>query len=281
MHKIRTRKIPFEFPQDIEPYWKPDMPEWSALLNGLSLTMPYLEPFLIRTIREAAEQIEDPALTAEVRAFVEQEAQHFSQHRKFNELIKSKGYPDLANLEKEMERYYAKLDGASLQKRMAYTSGFETMTIGLTRFMVNRRRWLFKDADPRVASLMLWHIVEEAEHKSVAVDVYRAVCPGYPAWVMGLFHAAFHVLAMAIRGARSMLVRDGRFTLASKLRLAGLIASFLVTWLPVLIKSLLPGHHPDHIEDPLWVRQWIAEYDDKEGVPLLDTSHDDIPARFA
>ncbi|MCZ6617113.1 MAG: metal-dependent hydrolase [Gammaproteobacteria bacterium] len=280
MHDIRTRRIPFEFPQDIEPYWKPDMPEWSALLNGLSLTMPYLEPFLIRTIREAAESIEEAELHSEVRAFVEQEAQHFSQHRKFNELIKSKGYPHLAELESEMESYYRKLDAASLQKRMAYTSGFETMTIGLTRFLINRRRWLFKDADPRVASLMLWHIVEEAEHKSVAVDVYRAVCPGYRAWVFGLFHGSFHVLSMAIRGATMMLVRDGRFKFVNKLRLTGLVASFLMTWAPVLVRSLLPGHHPDHIEDPPWVAQWINEYDVKEGVPLLDTSHDDIPASF-
>ncbi len=281
MHNITTRRIPFEFPEDIDPYWKPDMPEWSALLNGLSLTMPYLEPFLIRTIREAAEQIEDADLTDEVRSFVEQEAQHFSQHRKFNELIKSKGYTVLAELEEEMEAYYQKLDGSSLQKRMAYTSGFETMTIGLTRFLVNRRRWLFKGADPRVASLMLWHIVEEAEHKSVAVDAYRAVCPGYRAWAFGLFHGTFHVLSMSIRGAVTMLAHDGRFNLVSKLRLAGLVASFLWTWLPVLLRSLLPGHHPDHIEDPLWVHQWISEYETSEGVPLLDTSHKDIPASFA
>jgi len=280
MHNIRTRKIPFEFPQDIEPYWKPDMPEWCALLNGISLTMPYLEPFLIRSIRDAAQQIEEVELKDEIRSFIEQEAQHFSQHRKFNELIKSKGYAVLAELEEEMEVYYQKLDGSSLQKRMAYTSGFETMTIGLTRFLVNRRRWLFKDADPRVASMMLWHIVEEAEHKSVAIDAYRAACPGYLAWVYGLFHGAFHVLFMAIRGAAMMLAEDGRFKLVNKLRLAGLVVSFLMTWAPVLIRSLLPGHHPDHIEDPLWVQQWIREYDAKEGVPLLDTSHDDIPASF-
>jgi len=281
MHKITTRRIPFEFPDDIEPYWKPDMPEWSAFLNGLSLTMPYLEPFLIRSIREAGEAITDQGLKQDIKGFIEQEAQHFSQHRKFNELLKAKGYSELAELEQQMDVAYKKLDEASLQKRMAYTSGFETMTIGLTRFLVNRRRWLFKDADPRVASLMLWHIVEEAEHKSVAIDAYRAACPGYLPWAIGLFHGSFDVIFNALKGARLMLKKDGLFTFKNQLRLAGLGISFMGTWIPVLIRSLLPGHHPDDIKEPQWVHDWVREYEDSPGVPLLDTSHPDIPARFA
>ena len=281
MQTITTRRIPFEFPEDIEPYWKADMPEWCAFLNGLSLTMPYLEPFLIRSVREAAESITDERIKADAKSFIEQEAQHFSQHRKFNELLKSKGYEGLANIETEMEVSYKKLNSRSLRHRMAYTSGFETMTLGLTRFLVDKRCWLFKDADPRIASLMLWHIVEEAEHKNVAIDVYRAACPGYLSWAYGLFHGSFHVIFYSIRGASFMLKQDGMWKLKNKLAMARLLESFAVTWFPILARSLLPGHHPSKIPDPDWVGEWVQEYRDNEGIPLLDTHHDQIPARFA
>lgn len=38
--QLVVRKIPFEFPDDLEPHWKPDEPEWSHMVNGASLTMP-------------------------------------------------------------------------------------------------------------------------------------------------------------------------------------------------------------------------------------------------
>ena len=41
---------------------------------AFSLTMPYLEPYLIRTYRSVADDITDPALAADVREFIGQEA---------------------------------------------------------------------------------------------------------------------------------------------------------------------------------------------------------------
>ena len=29
-----VRKMPFEFPDDINPHWAPDKPEWSQMANG-------------------------------------------------------------------------------------------------------------------------------------------------------------------------------------------------------------------------------------------------------
>ena len=57
-----TRRIPFEFPDDLDPVWNTEQHEWSHMINGASVTMPYLEPFLIATLREAADHIDDPDL---------------------------------------------------------------------------------------------------------------------------------------------------------------------------------------------------------------------------
>ena len=93
------RRIDFVFPDDIEPIWKADDPEFCAMVNGASLTMPYLEPFLIKTVREAAQAIDDPRVGEEAKAFNTQEQFHYRAHRRFNELIKAKGFPELAGLE--------------------------------------------------------------------------------------------------------------------------------------------------------------------------------------
>lgn len=59
-----VRRIPFGFPEDISPHWHPARPEWSHMITGGSLAMPYLEPFLIDTMRDALEHIDDPGARA-------------------------------------------------------------------------------------------------------------------------------------------------------------------------------------------------------------------------
>jgi hypothetical protein len=51
--------------------------------------------------------------------------------------------------------------------------------------LVRHRAFFFRDADPSVSSLVLWHFVEEVEHKRAAFGVYRAVF-GPMAGVRGL-----------------------------------------------------------------------------------------------
>lgn len=53
MPDLVVRKMPFEFPEDIDASWNKAKPEWSHMVNGTSLAMPFLEPYLIRTMRKA------------------------------------------------------------------------------------------------------------------------------------------------------------------------------------------------------------------------------------
>jgi uncharacterized protein len=48
---IEVRKVPFEFPLDFRPHWHPADPALSQLINGTSILLPYLEPFIIDAIR--------------------------------------------------------------------------------------------------------------------------------------------------------------------------------------------------------------------------------------
>ena len=67
MTDIIVRKMPFEFPDDIQAHWCPGRPEWSHMVNGASLAMPYLEPYLIRTMRKAHKQLDSETLKIDLQ----------------------------------------------------------------------------------------------------------------------------------------------------------------------------------------------------------------------
>ena len=280
---IEVRKVPFEFPDDLELIWHPDHHEWSQMLNGASLTMPYLEPFLIATLREAAPGISDPAIAQEVVGFCAQEGQHFRTHRRYNELLKRR-YPELGDVEASMKQSYDRIrDRRSLAFRLAYAAGFESMTLGVTTWLVEDRVKLFAGADTRVVSFVLWHMVEEVEHKRVAFDAYQAAIGSYWQRALGVFTGSLHVFLLARRGCVAMLKADGRWrSPRSRLRLWRRTAAFFAAVVPGAIRSALPGHDPRREADPPWVTAWIqgyAERGDLHEVPLVDT-HDgrlDVP----
>jgi predicted metal-dependent hydrolase len=282
------RRIPFEFPDDLNPVWHPTDPEFSAMVNGASLVMPYLEPFLIRTMREALPQVDDAAVAESGRAFNTQEQHHYQAHRRYNELLKRSRYPQLAAIEADMVASYARLSKRDLRARLAYTAGFEAMTLGVTRWLVDERRTLFGGSDSRVASFVLWHFVEESEHKCVAHDVWHALHGAdrggvWLARAIGVLHGSLDVMWYSMRGYRAILKHDGRWwSPRSRLRLFRRLMGFVGTVAPYLCRALLPGHDPRQERDPQWVEDWMAGYAaaPPAGVPLLDTAHPDLPVPF-
>jgi len=282
---IEVRRVPFEFPDDLSPVWHSGHHEWSHMINGASLTMPYLEPFLIATLREARGEIHEPAILEEVAGFVGQEGQHFRTHRRYNELLKKNGYPELAAVEEAMKRSYERMKHKrSLAFRLAYAAGFESMTLGVTDWLVGNRVELFGGSDTRVASFVLWHMVEEVEHKRVAFDAYQAAVGKYWHRVLGVATGSVHVFLWSRKGCIVMLKADGQWrNLRSRLRLWRRTASFFAAVVPGALRSALPGHDPRDEDDPEWVRAWIGNYSsrpDPDSPPLLDTSHPDIPVPF-
>jgi len=259
------------------------------MVNGASLVMPYLEPFLIRTMREALPQVDDPAVAGSGRAFNTQEQHHYQAHRRYNELLKRSRYPQLAAIETDMAASYARLGKRDLRRRLAYTAGFEAMTLGVTRWLVDHRRRLFGGADRRVASFILWHFVEESEHKCVAHDVWHALHGPdrggvWLARAVGVLHGSLDVMWYSMRGYRAILKADGRWwSLPSRLRLFVRLMSFVRHVAPYLFRALLPGHDPRHERDPQWVEDWIAGHAATAGVdavPLVDTASADLPVPF-
>jgi predicted metal-dependent hydrolase len=282
--QITVRRFSFEFPDDLEPRWIPDQVVRSHLFNGFSLTMPYLEPFLVKTMREAAGFLQVPELLEDIRHFNGQEASHYKCHRRLNELLKANGYPELAEVEQRLERSYTKLSKKSLCARLAYSAGFECMTNGFTNWLINKRTTLFTDASPHVASFWLMHMVEETEHKTVAFDTYMAYSGRYLPRVVGVFHGSFHVLGYGFIGMFAALRKDRALKQPGTIKeIVRETASLAWHVGPYLLRALLPWHNPRGEADPQWMRDWIvghAATPAEEALPLVDTHSADMPVPF-
>lgn len=282
---IIVRQFAFEFPDDLDPHWIPDHVVRSHLFNGLSLTMLYLEPFLVKTMREAASQVNEPELLDDMHQFNGQEACHYKCHRRLNNLLKTNGYPELADVETRLEKSYAKLGKKSLRAKLAYSAGFECMTNGFTNWLINKRTHLFARACPHVSSFWLMHMVEETEHKTVAFDAYLAYSGQYLPRAIGVFHGSFHVIGFAIVGMITALRKDG--ILKQPRCIAEIIRELAsLTWNvgPYLLRALLPWHTPRCEEDPQWMQDWIAGHAELPAgalIPLVDTNDPVMPVPFA
>ena len=265
---ILVRRIAFDYPEDLDPHWNRARPEWSQVVNAASLLMPYLEPYLIDSIREAAKRIEDPGVLAEARGYMGQEAHHFKQHRKLNDLLLTR-YPELREHERALERDYDRfVRTRPLRFHLAYAAGFETMALAIGHMLVDLREYFFRDADPAVSSLVLWHFVEELEHKRAALGVYEHLCGGWLYRVYGLVFAMTHTMWRTRQAYVALLRADGLWgRWRTRWALKKLLARIFAYLIPRLFAAALPGHDPARVEDPHWVREWIDLWD--AGEPRL------------
>ncbi|TBR38055.1 metal-dependent hydrolase [Marinomonas agarivorans] len=289
--KIPIRKFDFIFSSNLDPIWIPENPARSHLFNGLSVTMPYLEPYLIKSTKASMGYISEPRLLEDIRGFCGQEAQHYRCHRKFNDLLKKKGHPKLAKVEEKLEKTYKKLLEKSLRTQLAYNAGFECMTNGLTHWLISKRVGLFRHASPTMVSFWLMHAIEEVEHKTVAYDAYMAYSGAYLPRCFGVFHGSFHVMGYAIWAMLVLLKEDKRlFSFKDALSAGKEISLAAYHMAPYLFRALLPNHNPRCEDDPKWMTDWVAGYEAMlggkvmsggEAMPLIDTADPQMPVPFA
>jgi len=282
-NEICVRPFTFDFPDDLDPQWVPDNPWRSHFYNGVSLTMPYLEPFLCKTMREAMAQVDDEGLRDDMRGFIGQEAQHYQCHRRLNKVLTNK-IPQLVKSEAHIEQSYTRLSTRSLRRRLAYSAGFECMTNGFTNLIVGRRAELFQNAEPHVTSFWIAHMVEETEHKTVAFDVYQYCFGDYWPRAIGVLYGSFGVLHLGLGGMFRALRESGDlFSVRGVLGLVKEASKTLGAILPYLLRAMKPDYDPRDEPEARWAQEWIdgyAQADPEQPMPLVDTKASGIPSPF-
>jgi predicted metal-dependent hydrolase len=215
-HDITVRKVKFEFPDELDDVMPGNDPVRETYMVAFSLTMPYLEPYLIRTFRSVVGDIDDAGLAADVKEFIGQEAQHFQNHRRINEIIKrqlgASVAAELQVIEDRLEADYRRFNASKSRRfNLSYAEGFEAMTcaMALTAIAEAEAGQSTMSAGPW-GQLWAWHLAEEMEHRTVAFDLYEHLEGSYPSRVIGSLRAQAHFQRTIGRLQRVLLASQGR-----------------------------------------------------------------------
>jgi predicted metal-dependent hydrolase len=175
MTDLEVRRPKFDFTEDVPWVWNPTNPGFSFFMNATSIIAICFEQLIVAAVQEAKPLITDPAVAAEATAFLRQEAQHSSTHRKHVAAL-IKRYPGLQQTFDEATASFDHITATMpLDFRLAYIADLEASFTPSFKMLLDNEATLFRPGDERVASLLIWHFVEEVEHRSSALEIYEAV----------------------------------------------------------------------------------------------------------
>lgn len=269
--------------------WNETNPAFSSMANAVSFLAIAFEKMIGSMIPEAMPLIRDPAVAEEAAAFVRQEGQHSMAHRQHAKgLIKA--YPALREtLDEVIAAFDDMTANKPLKYRLAYTADLEATFTPVFKLMLDHDDTLFAPGDDRVASLFLWHFVEEVEHRSSALIIYDEVVgdPWYRMWVApSIFKHVWAVVRLAAEGFNKHVPLadrkvDALSTFGGHRRKRQLLQRLSVGnghgpvanafgHLPIreqlialsgIVRSQLPNHNPAHENLPALAGEWFDRYD--------------------
>jgi predicted metal-dependent hydrolase len=230
-------------------------------VDGVSLLMPYAEPYFVRTVRSALPDL-DPDLRDTAAAFCRQESRHQAEHRRFNDRL-AEGRPGIVRVERWIDRTYGWLERhRSARFSLAFAAASEAIAFSIARWADRHHREMFDDVESSTADMFQWHLAEEVEHKSVAFDVYTAVDGSKVRYTVAAF-TTFSILAwFTVLTIFTLLFGSGRWrSPGCWLRLPRWAFGIAFVTMPDLASSCLPGHHPSDLADPAGLQAWLRSRD--------------------
>jgi predicted metal-dependent hydrolase len=256
---IKVRKLGFEFPDDTPFWFNPKNREASLVANGLSMMAPAFERYFIKAIRDAMPRIRSAAVRDEADLFCRQEGQHSRTHIEHQEMLLRR-YPALEAARDRVNASYAQLyENESTDFALAYATTIELGFKPMAKFLVGNRHILFADGDPRITALVLWHFVEEFEHRSSMFNVYQDVVGDYLYRLRTVGRTRRHVATLsadvraAMEACEPLPADDPRAPRIPRLERWKLAFG--------LVETLSPLHDPNAGAIPRWITDWMAAHE--------------------
>lgn len=271
MATLKVRKIDFRFDDDIAFQWNPGNPYWGNFVNYATLIAPGFERYFIKATRAAMPRISDPAIALDADLFCKQEATHSRQHLAHLKVLSDK-YPGLEQVRQEVTQSYEDLfKRESLDFHLAYAAVIELCFGPFASFVVANRDYLFQQADPRIASFIMWHLVEEFEHRHSAINIYNHVvgCYGFRLRSTPRVFQHMYSIDQIVRSGFKQHVPHKRGETGPSESVLFMSQTPLRERLRLLYDlscTLLPYHKPDNIQQPEWVSRWLE--DEATGVDM-------------
>ncbi|MFE3446038.1 metal-dependent hydrolase [Nocardia sp. NPDC059180] len=290
MTNLQPRKMDFGFDDADVPFlWNPQNPAWSSMSNAVSFLAVGFEKMIVKLIMQLKPVFTDPEVAEEATAFMRQEGHHSTAHRQHVKAL-IKQYPGLQNtLDAVIGEFDLLTEATSHNYRLAYTADLEATFTPVFKLMLDNEATLFRPGDDRVASLFIWHFVEEVEHRSSALILFNSIvgdelyrmrmAPSIFAHVMKVIRiacAGFNqhvpladrkVDAMAMfarhRAKQKVLTTFAPYLTKGPMPRAfdGLSRREQLTALAGVFRSQMPKHDPTHENLPALAGRWFERYD--------------------
>jgi predicted metal-dependent hydrolase len=160
---------------DLPTHWYNNSPLYTHFMNALGSSFIDGERFFIDSVNAYKDQIStNPQLQADVQEFIKQENWHRYQHTLYNRWLDSRGFP-AKSIEDDMREFFARQRSRWGDRAcLAATIAMEHITARNAELMLKYRK-SFKLMHPHFESVWRWHSIEEIEHKSISIDVWRHI----------------------------------------------------------------------------------------------------------
>ena len=291
MTDLVIRRIRWQFDGGVPFLWHPNNAAFGMFCTVFTFIAVPFEHYIIKALKPTQATFIDPAVAAEADAFLRQEGQHAAAHRKHMDALIA-AYPGLQRAYDDATAAFDELVATRpVEFHAAYIANLEATFTPLFKLVLDNRDSLFAGSDERVASLMMWHFVEEIEHRSSGLTLSRALSPDRWYRVRQVRETFRHIgdVAAAIGATVDAVVPvEQRVVSAADLMSPALLVDEFTrrgpwarraprTQCPTLFNAVptrdlarmvwrlalsqTPNHDPADQPLPEWAAVWMAEYE--------------------
>ncbi len=275
---IIVRKVRFEYQEALHRnrYWNNNDPVASHFMDALQASFPEGERFFIDAAADGVKMLEDgglmnPQLREDFKLFSQQEAMHGIQHTQWTQALIKEGYRALGPYMDIMRKFREQARAlVSVKSRLAFTAAAEHYTASLAYFFgkadtnsLARSRFPFKN-------LLLYHAMEELEHKGVCYDIFQCVSGNYIVRMLGFLVLSRNLVRGTYRRFRWLLEKDHMWDKTHKRQIRNyFLGRKGLVWeiLPRILSYLKPGFHPWQTDERRVLEKNFGKFREKSGIP--------------
>lgn len=252
--KLLARSVRFDYATVMQQkrYWHGGDPVTTHFFNALQALFPEGERFFMDAARDVRDQVGKghltPALEEQIKLFIRQEAMHGREHDAWTKALIEMGYTGLEGFDRKLKR-----DNQWSRKkipplwRLSLTAASEHFTASLAHLFIYERPDLVENAESPFRELLVYHALEEVEHKAVCFDLYHAAKGGYFLRSLGMMFVTLDLLVRLRNRQEYLLKKDGLWNPETQKKARDLLwgkDGIMRVLAPYLLQYFRPDFHP-------------------------------------
>ncbi len=257
---ILDRKMIFDFTGTMNNnrYWSNNDPVLTHFLNAFQETFPEGERLFIDAALDCRNKysVKKPVseeLSEDFKLFARQEVNHGKIHQLWTDELIRRGYEGMADFDEKMKEFRERFrKRRSPEYRLAFTAAAEHYTASLAHLFIHVVPKILTNTELPYRAVLLYHAMEELEHKSVCFDMFRHFSGNYFMRFFAFIHLSIDLFRKVSIRLRYLLKKDGiwdnkyrQLTRQFFFGKQGIVRKFF----PRIISYISPWFHPWKYDD--------------------------------